>query len=197
MRNILFIVVYLVILSCNNSQHSSSTHSDTTVTLDTILHKNGKFLFYQNITDTSYILIWGNNTIKNIAKDTVHILPSGKLNLEWYSDKAICVRQGCGSSCFYAYVLPLLSNAMEKFYMYPLAYDTVKNLIAYNDDSSAFITIENFITGKKINIKEDFLPGPFQGYCIDSIAFNPKGLYVKWKDSKEKLVTKTFDVENL
>lgn len=178
---------------------------------DTVLNKNGKFLIYRNISVDSYILNWGKDSIVNTSKDTMNTLPSGQLNLDWYSERAICLTQGCGTACFYSYILPLSKDAKEKFYDYPLAYDTLNNLIAYSvdslvfgDDSDAysdrpepFIIIENFLTNKRITIEEDYLPCPFSGVVIESIFFNSKGLHVRWRNSKDKIVSRTFNVADL
>lgn len=196
---LLFGVLLLLILSCiTKNQGKAVLNTNSPYLPDTILFKESKYLFFENLSDTTYKLVWGNTTFKNTSSDTIHVLPNGKLTLAWVSPNAIGIHQGCGSSCFFAYVLPLTLNAKEKFYMYPLAFDTLNNLIAYgNDKNDCFITIENYISGVKMNLNEDFLHGPFTGFCIDSISFQSKGLFLKWKNSDEKEVTKFFIVDDV
>lgn len=196
---LLFGLFALLIFSCNPINHGNviAKTNDSNL-IDTILFQDSRYLLFENLSDSTYRLIWGNKTIRNKSNDTIHILPSGKLNLSWVSNNAIGLRQGCGSSCFFTYVLPLVQNAEEKFYMYPLAFDTINNIIAYgNDRNDYFLTIENYISGKTIKLNNDYLKGPFTGYCVDSISFQPKGLYLKWKDSKEKIVSNLFNVDEL
>ncbi|MFA5300736.1 MAG: hypothetical protein WC389_21310 [Lutibacter sp.] len=199
MKNILlFGFITLLIVSCIPKNKEKLIKNQETNYADTVLFKDSIYLFFENLSDSTYRLIWGNNELKNTSIDTIHVFPNGKLNLEYFNSKAIIVRQGCGSSCFFAYVLPIFQNVKEKLYMYPLAFDTTNNLIAYgNDKNDLLLTIENYISYKKMNINEDFLKGPFSGFCIDSIFFQSNGLFIKWKNSDDELVTKLFDIKEL
>ena len=187
-----------IILSCKSQQPKKVSSDITYISSDIIFKDSSAFLYYLNLSNSTYLLEWGNQLFSNISTDTLHVLPNGKLNLVWNTSKAICLRQGCGTSCFFSYILPITKGSKEKFYMYPMAFDTLNNLIAYaNDSLNHFLTIENFATGRKMNINEKFLKGPYSGYYIDSISFQNDNLYVRWQNDEEKLVSKKINTSSL
>lgn len=179
----------LIIMSCGRAVKTSSLVWEN---IDTILVTDSSFLYLKTLSDTSFLAVWGSD-IKKPNFDTLPMFPSGYPMLYWYNKDIICVRQGCGTSCFFSYVFPIYSNTIKKI-MYPMAYDTTKNLIAYTDseDTKVFLTIENVLTGEKRDIIETYEPGPFPGYSIDSIKFTTRGLYVKWSDANSQIKESIF-----
>lgn len=191
----------LLIVGCSSDRKSLSSdavNQSKYISIDTILNAGGKMLLFLNLDEEKYFLKWGSGTYSNISKDTLHSLPDGKVKMQWHSKDAIALRQGCGTSCFYAYILPLKDQASEAFYMYPLAYDTVNNLIAYNgDNNESLVIVENYLTRQKQHIDRMFLRGPFPGYAIDSIAFlsDRRQLFLKWKDEEEENQSEILKIE--
>jgi len=206
MKSFSFLVAVLSIsiVNCSNQRDLGSTSDNELsfenkkpISVDTVLSTDGRFLLFLNLSPESYQLEWGAEAYYNISVDTLRCLPDGKLKLEWYSKEAIVLRQGCGTACFFACILPLKPESREIFYMYPLAYDRINNLIAYNgDDSEGLVTVENYLTRQKQVVSRDFLRGPFPGYAIDSIYFlsEKKQLLIKWMDSKEEAQSEIFDL---
>jgi hypothetical protein len=196
---LLFITLSYINFSCydNKQKRLNIDNSKSEMLCDTILFKGKIYAILEYTSDSTYILNWGNSKVKNTS-DTLFIFPIGKPVVEFYNEDAIIMRQGCGTSCFFAYIFPLENNMKEKIYMYPMAFDSINNLIAYcNDTNDFFLTIENYTSGKKKIIHEDFLYGPFSGIGIDSIFFDIKGLFVKWRNNEEKLVEKVFKLNEI
>jgi hypothetical protein len=202
---LIYLTILLFLSSCVNSLKKGNATPD--IILDTtdgrfdlyanlneiVLFSNNTFLFYKHISFDSFMAVWGNVKYDKIQYDTLHMFPIGPPLLEWHNEDAICLRQGCGTDCFFAYIL-LFKTSEIKTYMYPLAYDTTNNLIvcAGNYDSKVFLVVENFLTGEKREIIEDYLPFGHSGYAIESIIFNQSGLFVKWRDSQNNLKEKVF-----
>ena len=203
-------VIYLIGLfsyfSCadslkNNQATSNITSSITDGRLDLhadlneiVLFSSNIFLFYKHASIDSFLVVWGSGEYNKVQYDTLPMFAVGPPLLEWYNEDAICLRQGCGSPCFFAYIL-LFKTGEIKRYMYPLAYDIPNNLIAYasdNYDSKTFLWVENLLTGEKREIIEDYLPGPYSGLSIESINFNHSGLFVKWRNSQNRIQEKVF-----
>lgn len=107
MKKTLWYFLIFTFLSCQEK-----TSKIKVLSRDTTYLRNDAFLFYENLSDTTYRLAWGENDFKNYSP-IIRVLPSGKPNLYFVSSKAIGMRQGYGSACFYAYVLPLLPKANE------------------------------------------------------------------------------------
>lgn len=194
----------LTILGCSNvSDQSKQTKSVMTMEVlqvdinqtDTLLNKDGLFLSLDYIGDVKFLASWGKNPI-DVLLDTIKILPSGNPQLTKLKDKAIYIQQGCGTACFFGYMLPIKSNAEAKYYLYPLATDLENDLIVYNGEETEYLAIvENYLTGQKQFIMANFLSGPFPGHSIDSIAFQSNwNLYIQWKDSSGKYQKKAFEL---
>jgi len=205
-KMLIFNILFFCFISCVNPKSSNFAVKETTTNFDnervdlyinlndTVLMSNNIFLVYKHESIDSFQVKWGKANNNMVYCDTLPIFPSGLPILTWHNDYAICLTQGCGTDCFFAYIL-LLQTSEIKTYMYPLAYDTANNLIAYANDnynSKTFLFVENFLTGEKREITEDYLPGPHSGDAIDSINFIQNGLFVKWRDSQDKIKEKIF-----
>ncbi|MDR3226442.1 MAG: hypothetical protein LBT56_02070 [Prevotellaceae bacterium] len=198
------LVLFFHLVSCTNPKKSNFAEKETVTNYDNeqridrypylneiILLTNKSFLFYKHISADSFMVIWGNGDAVHI--DTLHIFPNYLPLFEWYNKEAICLAQGCGTDCYFAYIL-LFKTGEVKEYMYPLAYDTVNNLVACagSYELKELVIVENFSTGEKREIIEDYLPCSYSGHAIESITFSQSGLFVKWQDNKGKTREKVF-----
>lgn len=192
MRELTSIAISLTFLIISCEGRAVKTSSLLHENIDTVLVTDNSFLYFKTLSDTSFLAVWGSN-IERPNYDTLPMFPSGYPMLYWYNKDVICVRQSCGTSCFFSYVFPIRSSIIKKI-MYPMAYDSVRNLIVYtdNEDSKVFLTIENVLTGEKRDIIEKYKPGPFPGCAIDSIKFTTSGLYVKWTNANSQMKESIF-----
>jgi len=203
-KALIFSTLFICLISCTNPKGSSSAVKETVTSFDnervdlyanlndTVLLSNNIFLVYKHVSIDSFQVKWGKVNNMNYC-DTLSVFPGGLPVLAWHNDNAICLTQGCGTDCFFAYILLFKSSEIKK-YMYPLAYDTVNNFIACagDYDSKVFLHVENFLTGEKREIIEDYLPYPHSGHAIESIHFNQNRLFVKWRNSHNKIKEKIF-----
>jgi len=204
-KPMLFFISLLSLVSCSNPKGSSLATKETVISSDigridlysnlndTVLLSKNIFLVYEHVSIDSFRTKWGKVNNVMVYCDTLPIFASGLPILAWHNNNTICLTQGCGTDCYFAYIL-LFKTGEIKTYMYPLAYDTANNIIVCagdNYDSKVFLVVENFLTGEKKEIIEDYLPGP-PGYAIESINFNQSGLLVKWRDSQDKMQDKVF-----
>lgn len=159
-----------------------------------VLFSDKTFLFYKHLSADSLLVIWGNTKYGQVQYDTLPMFPIGPPLYEWSNDEVICLRQSCGTACFFAYVMLFRSGEIKQ-YMYPLAYDVAMNRIAYSgsDNPDVLLVIEDLLTGNKKEIMASYKPGVLSAHSIDSIKFTAKGLYVKWLDINSKHIEKIFE----
>jgi hypothetical protein len=199
-------VLFFHLVSCANPKKSNFAKKETVTNYaneqridryanlnDTVLMSNNGFLIYQYVSMNLFQVQWGNAKNDIIYCDTLPIFPNGLPLFEWHNEVAICLEQGCGTDCYFAYILLFKTGKIKK-YMYPLAYDTVNNLVACAGDYELkkLAVVENFLTGKKQEIIEDYIPCSHSGNAIDSITFNQSGLFVKWQDNNGEKREKVF-----
>ena len=198
-KTFVLLVLFIHLVSCANPQKSNREEQETATNYnneqhldlyanlnDTVLQSNNGFLIYQYVSADLFQMKWGNIHNNMVYCDTLHIFPIGLPLFEWHNKEAICLKQSCGTDCYFTYIL-LFKTGKIKQYMYPLAYDTINNRIACAGDYALkeLVVVENFLTGEKQKITEDYIPCSHSGNAIDSITFNLSGLFVKWRDSND------------
>lgn len=203
--NVLFgIILSVCVVSCGNSLEKKQIKEKTIelLNIDTsqnqiVINEEGIFLELSYLDSSRYLAKWGDGKM-NFSKDTVLILSEGNAHATILQNKGIYIQQGCGSSCFFGYVLSL-SNNEAMHYSYPLLVSLELDLIAYNgDDTENLVIVENFINHKRQKIKADFLPGIFPGHSIDSISFTTeRKLFLNWLNSDEETQQQTFELTDL
>ncbi len=180
--NLLLLTILLV--SCKQ-HHNLSSEKNEKLSSNRVYIDNGNYYQFNSLDDTSYRIAWGNKMVNNESIQIFDVLGSGKLNLVKSNDKVVILGQSCGSSCVYYVVLPFITGLKEKVFMQTIAYDINKNVVAYIPDDESFIRIENYLTGQKLDIKENNLcPAAFKGDCIDSSYFKNDSFIIKWQGSK-------------
>jgi hypothetical protein len=182
-------LVFITIFGCNNpstikgNDHLKPSLKKTSEIVE--VNKNDYYKLHF-MGDTAYFIEWGNKLYKNETKRTFDVLGSGNVTTRESSNDAIILSQGCGTSCTYYIVLPLKAGSKEKVFMQAIASNISKNIVAYiPEEEEPFIRIENYLTGKKLDIVEKNLcPAAFKGDCIDTSYFKGNNFIVKWQGSK-------------
>lgn len=199
----LIILSYYAFGCANNSKKLNAkertlelVNIDTTQNL-IIVDEAGAFLEFSHIANSKYLARWSNNKIA-FSKDTLIILPEGNPQITILRNKGVYLQQGCGSSCFFGYILSF-PNKEVKYYLYPLLVSLEQGLIAYNgEDTENLVIVENFNTNKKKEIKADFLPGIYPGHSIENISFTEKNdISITWLDTNEEVQNQTFKLLDL
>lgn len=202
-------VLVLIILSfyafgCmhNSKELNAKERTFELVNIDTtqnliVVDEDGVFLEFSHIANSKYLARWSNDKI-TFSKDTLIILPEGNPQITILRNKGVYVQQGCGSSCFFGYVLSF-SNKEAKYYLYPLLASLEQGLIAYNGENTEnLVIVENFNTNKKKEIKADFLPGIYPGHSIESINFTGNNeITITWLGTNEEVKNQTFKLFDL
>lgn len=181
----------IALISCKNQSSILKSYDENEQSfVDSAKHtvnNTGDYYQYHFKGDTVYIIEWGNKSFKTETKQTFEVLGNGILNFVKSENGAIILEQSCGTSCRYSVVLPLKKELKEKVFMQTISYDINNNLIAYIPEEEAFIRIENYLTGQKLDILEsNICPAAFKGDCIDSVYFKGNNVVIKWQGSKWK-----------
>lgn len=183
-------LIFLIsLIGCVNNSRKMQNDSLSKVEIyprkDSIITSEGNYLVFLYITDSSYLIKWGDSLRFIITSDTIDVLGSGTLQIAESSKTSILLKQSCGTCCQLGIILSL-SPVIYKKYIFVEAFDLTNNLIAYIPEGiDSFLVIENFVTGKKKIINEtDLCPAAFKGECIDSISIVNKQLYIRWQGVK-------------
>ena len=152
--------------------------------------KANNFVEYNFIDQEHYTLKWGNKKIVRSLSDTIYS-HYGCAKVEWENPYAIVLKDGCGSSCWYALILPLNDTTEFMRRNYPFAMDGKRSLIAYGDDEApasedSALTIEDFITHQKKSFyaKDCHLVGIEPAWCISKVEFKGDSLYYEWSGAQ-------------
>lgn len=160
-----------------------------------------KFIFTDSV---HFSIQWGNQD-ESYSSEKLFEFNSTMFNLESSSKDAILLTRSCGTSCKEGIVLLLTNENNLKEYLFLMANDLKKNLVAYIPAQSqdTLITIENFKTGKtQVLADVSLCPAAFQGECIDSLAFFNDKFYIQWQGSKwtrheKDTQERTINISNL
>ena len=184
-------------LSCSNvGNNGVDFDGERGFKTEVVLAEENVFLNYLFVNDDTYFLEWGNDNMRLQSKDSIRVLPGGEYRVMKYSDNGIFIKQSCGSACSIGYVLPIVENAKEKLYEYPLTVDLENGLIVYSSKSEdGFLTVENYLTHETLDIKKSYLKGPYPAWSIEEIEFmNPKELFIKWRTEQDSITQDTVNV---
>jgi len=143
--------------------------------------KSSKGIYLNKIplTDSTYLLEWGNQEFKRIFPDTFYT-QSYEPYWEWENKYAIGLHRACGSPCWYELILPLNPKDSVMTISSPLVHDFKNNLVVYIETDSS-IAVTNFLNKKKLSI--NLTPHCYTAFlddCIDSIYFKNKDLFISW-----------------
>jgi hypothetical protein len=176
------LLVIAVFYSTGRSEKDSAMVEDPRRYLpgDTIL-PNGYYIKYELNSLSAYTVHWGNNRIKR-SSEPQYILgpPADYLYYECHNDNCIILSAGCGSPCWYIYVLPLDSSRPIKKIWYPFAYDMENNLVAGVEFSGdTIMRITNFETYKDTSLLGKGCGDAWFGSCIDSVSIVKREFYLR------------------
>ena len=188
----------MIILLCSTLRVNSQSNYKNTPLPKNINTENGYFVKYSLVSDTSYIISWGNKKFhRNLDEKTIGA-DAWYPRYEYSNDSVIILRAGCGNPCWYALILPLNKNKQIRRVDFPEGYDMKNNLIVYLGNNDTLIVIENYLDGKRKAIIGKNCGSSFNGYCIDSISINNRQFYMRWftdyefDKPKNKRKTKTI-----
>jgi hypothetical protein len=101
--------------------------------------------------------------------------------LWWESKQFVVLRQGCGSPCWIAVVLPLDARQEDRLYWYPVAYDRDRNLLAYLGEDVRSVVAENLVTHRtQVMPVTPLCSWAFPGWCVSNVEFRADTMHVRW-----------------
>jgi hypothetical protein len=195
--NVMKRTVYLTLLFFFTALHAQVVRKTTPA---------GNFIEYNFLEDERYTVKWGNNNLVRSSPETLYSHYGGA-RFKWENKDAVVIEDGCGTSCWYALLLPLDSASPMLQYNNPFAYDSDRSLIAYaassygrshtletaSYDSSGWeddtaIVVENFKTHRKRyfvakDCHQTSLCCP--SFCIVDVEFRGDSLYYRWSGSED------------
>lgn len=80
-------------------QNDSLSNVEVHPRKDSIITAEGNYLVFLYITDTSYLIKWGNSSKFIITSDTIDVLGSGTLQIAESNKTTILLKQSCGTCC--------------------------------------------------------------------------------------------------
>lgn len=191
-------VVAIALILLSNGNHKVVNRQDCRSLLKDSTLINGAFVNYQ-IADGLVTVQWGNKTFSRQLKEEFYCdgPPNAIPWIDRFSDKYIVMRRGCGSPCWYFYVLPLAKEQSITNGMFDLDMDLEKEQIVYIDNHT--LTIEQLGTHRKQTVipKID-CKAVFLGFCVDSIQLANNKLYIEWvdwKNNEKNKVVQQVDVK--
>lgn len=162
--------------------------------IDTIVYTDSVRLFASIKDQDNYNFIIEGNGIKAETR-SLKIFPIGLPQVQWYNKKWIYMRGSCGSSCFFAYLLPISKTDTMRTYDFPLFVDKGRQIVMYCEDE--MIAIENFSSGRKTYFRDTLLQrGPYCGYSVEDIRLQENTLLFKIVDD-DKIANRKVDISSL
>ncbi|RAJ06771.1 hypothetical protein LX64_01898 [Chitinophaga skermanii] len=200
MKGLLLLLACCYLMSaCKNNASKQAVEQENVLVPDTLLYNDSAFLFYEKVPNGKYLLTWGRNADNPVGQDTLGPMPKGLPTVRWQNAAAICIEGDCGSACTFAYILPLEKLSKSKHYLFPLSYNPDQSLICYSSNrvkDKALATVENYITGKQMQILLPYFPGTAPYATIDSVSFVKNNqLYIEWKHITGKKMKKTIPIK--
>lgn len=184
------IILLIALSSCRSNESKSDNEFYKVETLINSKSLKLSAVFLDSINFRFQYLIDNKEGQTKIVK----LLPSGLPSVEWYSNKWVFLKGGCGSSCFYGYLIPLNLKDTLKMVMFPTFSDQSRHLIVYCDEDK--LVIENFLSGKSIQISDENLNGPYCSFNIDKIRIDQKNLIIELTDKTQTPPSK-IDISRL
>lgn len=154
--------------------------SDTTL-------ENGYFIKYNQTSDTSYVVSWGNNSFERHLEERQFDMPGNIPRLSKHNNSVLIMKLGCGTTCWHDFILPLDTIRDVQDIWYPVVYDMGNDLVVYiGYQADTLLTVKDFFTGNAISIFGEPCDGIFFGQQIDSLAFSGKMLFLRYFDDCEQ-----------
>jgi hypothetical protein len=187
MKDILILLSFFLMISCNNGKHSDSIKAASRFSLNylsylkTIKTPNGQIIKFKLINDSSYLVQWGDSLDLKTFPDTIYMdnheswIPTFIAENKDY----IVMSCSCGNPCWVGYFLPLRDSTKPKSIHEYLDFDIDNDLVAYIKDSKS-IEIINLKSNQTEIHKLNDCSSAFPGYCIDSLSIKNRTLKYKW-----------------
>jgi hypothetical protein len=171
-----YIILLLGLTNCSNN--TSLKKSVKVFKTDTLVSSEDLNLLAVFKTEDEYQFLAESNG-KILKTQMMNIFPSGLPQFEKFENHWVYLRGGCGSSCFYAYLIPINVAAQDsiKTYMFPLLVDQAKNIIIYCSEDT--LMVENYTNGKSLSFKDKRLVGPYCGFAIENISIKENNVVFK------------------
>ena len=132
--------------------------------------------------EDTYEVRWSRGSLHRSTSQRITPTGGGEpAHLWWESTQFVVLRQGCGSPCWFAIVLPLDPQEPDRLYLYPMAYDRQRNLLAYLGDDVRSVVAENLVTHKTLTVPlTPMCSSLFPGWCIDDPTFLEDSIHLRW-----------------
>lgn len=184
-------VVFLI--SCKPSVKSDV--SQTQSRIDTLVNTNDVKLYAVFKDSVNYVFEYSSGSQKGTAEN-LKMPPVGLPKVLWFDTSWIYLRGGCGSPCFYAYLIPLNGIDTLRTYMFPSFVDQEKRLLVYCDDNDV-LTIVNFQEGSSVSFSDENLVGPYCSRNIKDYKIDGSRMVFDIKDLNGKMVKRSVDISRL
>ncbi|MEO1263877.1 MAG: hypothetical protein AAFZ15_34040 [Bacteroidota bacterium] len=160
--------------------------------------EDGRFLKYFCEGNNLFIK-YGNNEFEKTMKDTFYCeMPYVGTPMLWAVDQErILLSFGCGSPCWGLSELPLNQKDSVETYMYHYDFDKENSLLVhvdYYEPKDDYVLLVRNLSTKQIEVVEiEDCGSAFLGYCIDSLSFIDRELFVRSRTKEE--IDKQFDAK--
>lgn len=190
---IFFIVITIFILGCRSNQTDLGGRS-VVKSIDTLIYTDNVKLFTELDSSDGFRFIYYKND-KEIYSSRQMLMGAGMPTLESFNKRWVYLTGGCGSGCFFGNLISLQKEDSVKLFMFPVFFDQKNNLIMFCDNE--ILVVENFELGRKMEIKDIPITGPYCSYGIKSVVYNNYFITLSYVTSEYDEVKKWIDIGSL
>ncbi|WP_423736317.1 hypothetical protein [Chitinophaga caseinilytica] len=192
-RCLLIATFVSILISCQPSVKSNESSNQSRI--DTLVNSKDVKLYAIFKDSINFAFEYSNGPQKGTTGD-LKMPPVGLPKVLWFDTSWIYLRGGCGSPCFYAFLIPLNGIDTLRTFMFPSFVDQEKRLLIYCDENDV-LTIENFQKGTSVAFSDENLVGPYCSKNIKSYNLEGPKMVFDIKDLNGKTVKRSVDISQL
>jgi hypothetical protein len=125
--------------------------------VDTLYSKGNLLLLAHIFSDGIASLEWSNmEGGMNVGRDTLMYDSLGFVHNTKLIGNYFKLDHGCGSSCYYSYIMPIKFKSSGKLFTYPIIFDNERGIIVYQGGVDNLVILEDIKSGKTMEIIQPF-----------------------------------------
>jgi hypothetical protein len=153
--------------------------------LDRHVTPNNNYYQFIPISDSTFRIHWGNDTIHNISQEIYYKIDGIRQMLDWENNEFVALIDGHGTNADFNIILPIKKDSKEIIVNNPLAVNKKSHLIVsfYDCYNDTLLKVINFENGMVIPIIDHQIKcyTEITSHCIKKIEIIKDELVVNWQ----------------